>query len=184
MIHSTRPPYRRMPVDLSHCFSRYGAIASCAPLALALAVATPGAAHADPVTQRCAADALTPALARQRLEWARDCGVRMNVRSPSSPQPPSFSYDTGMLATDGVTHLIEYIESDDFWGTNSYSGINASINATSEMSASSRSRGRVLENPRAVSYETDNRYAPSPSSAYVPIDPRGPAEVLSGRGLY
>src|SRR6195256_3067411 len=60
----------------------------------------------------------------------------------------------------------------------------ASINATSEMSASSRSRGRVLENPRAVSYETDNRYAPSPSSAYVPIDPRGPAEVLSGRGLY
>jgi rare lipoprotein A len=60
----------------------------------------------------------------------------------------------------------------------------ASISATSEMSASSRSRGRVLENPRAVSYETDNRYAPSPSSAYVPIDPRGPAEVLSGRGLY
>jgi len=60
----------------------------------------------------------------------------------------------------------------------------ASINATSEMSASSRSRGRVLENPRAVSYESDNRYAPSPSSAYLPIDPRGPAEVLSGRGLY
>jgi rare lipoprotein A len=60
----------------------------------------------------------------------------------------------------------------------------ASINATSEMSASSRSRGRALDNPRAVSYETDDRYAATPASAYVPIDPRGPAEVLSGRGLY
>jgi rare lipoprotein A len=60
----------------------------------------------------------------------------------------------------------------------------ASINATSEMSASSRSRGRVTENHRAVSYEGDDRYAAGPSSAYMPIDPRGPAEVLSGRGLY
>src|ERR1700674_830422 len=36
----------------------------------------------------------------------------------------------------------------------------ASMSATSEMSASSRSRsaGRVLENPRAVSYENDERY--------------------------
>src|SRR6202163_2627587 len=60
----------------------------------------------------------------------------------------------------------------------------ASINATSEMSAASRtrSRGRVLENPRAVSYENDDRYAPStrPVSAYAPVDPRG----LAGRGLY
>ena len=60
----------------------------------------------------------------------------------------------------------------------------ASINATSEMSASSRSRGRARENPRAVSYEADDRYAVSPTAAYMPIDPRGPAEVLSGRGLY
>src|ERR1700731_2944588 len=64
----------------------------------------------------------------------------------------------------------------------------ASINATSEMSASARSRsaGRVLENPRAVSYENDDRYAPdvSPVSAYAPIDPRGPSELLAGRGLY
>src|ERR1700691_4509621 len=36
----------------------------------------------------------------------------------------------------------------------------ASISATSEMSASARrSSGRVLENPRAVSYEGDDRYA-------------------------
>jgi len=62
----------------------------------------------------------------------------------------------------------------------------ASINATSEMSASSRSRGRMLENPRAVSYENDARYEPGvrPVSAYAPVDPRGPSEVLSGRGLY
>jgi rare lipoprotein A len=62
----------------------------------------------------------------------------------------------------------------------------ASINATSEMSSSSRSRGHVLENPRSVSYENDPRYAPSvrPVSAYAPVDPRGPSEVLSGRGLY
>jgi rare lipoprotein A len=64
----------------------------------------------------------------------------------------------------------------------------ASIAATSEMSASARSRssGRVLENPRAVSYENDDRYAPDvgPVSAYAPIDPRGPSEILAGRGLY
>src|SRR4051794_32519372 len=40
----------------------------------------------------------------------------------------------------------------------------ASINATSEMSASSRSRGRMLDNPRAVSYEADDRYAPGVGS--------------------
>jgi rare lipoprotein A len=64
----------------------------------------------------------------------------------------------------------------------------ASINATSEMSASSRVRpgGRTLENPRAVSYETDDRYVPGmrPVNAYAPIDPRGPSELLAGRGLY
>lgn len=61
----------------------------------------------------------------------------------------------------------------------------ASINATSEMSASSRSRGRGRENPRAVSYEDDASYvAPSAVSAYAPVDPNGPRELLSGRGLY
>jgi len=60
----------------------------------------------------------------------------------------------------------------------------ASINATSDMSASSRRRGRDVENPRAVSYEADSRYAAEPAPVYVPINPRGPAEVLTGRGLY
>jgi rare lipoprotein A len=62
-----------------------------------------------------------------------------------------------------------------------------SINATSEMSASSRARsaGRALENRRAVSYDSDED-APGyqPLSAYAPVDPHGPAEILSGRGLY
>ena len=67
----------------------------------------------------------------------------------------------------------------------STSGDLASINATSEMSAQARMRsdGRVLENPRAVSYENDSRYTPA-VSAYAPIDPRGPSELLAGRGLY
>jgi rare lipoprotein A len=64
----------------------------------------------------------------------------------------------------------------------------ASISATSEMSASARPRssGRVLENPRAVSYENDDRYTTGlrPVSAYAPIDPNGPSELLAGRGLY
>src|SRR5450631_4411677 len=64
----------------------------------------------------------------------------------------------------------------------------ASMSATSEMSASSRvrSRGRIIDNPHAVSYENDGAYAPDvrPVSAYAPIDPRGPRELLAGRGLY
>src|SRR5450755_1368942 len=63
-----------------------------------------------------------------------------------------------------------------------------SMSATSEMSASSRvrSRGRIIDNPRAVSYENDGAYASDvrPVSAYAPIDPQGPRELLAGRGLY
>ena len=64
----------------------------------------------------------------------------------------------------------------------------ASLSSTTEMSASARSRSssRVLENPRAVSYEDDDRYTPDVRavSAYAPVDPRGPSELLAGRGLY
>jgi rare lipoprotein A len=64
----------------------------------------------------------------------------------------------------------------------------ASIGATSEMSAASRarSRGRTPDNPRVVSYEADGGYAAAstPSSAYAPVDRQGPSEILSGRGLY
>jgi rare lipoprotein A len=62
----------------------------------------------------------------------------------------------------------------------------ASITATSEMSASRRARSsvRVPDNPRAVSYEKDPRYAPSADSTDAPAASRGPSEVLSARGLY
>ena len=59
----------------------------------------------------------------------------------------------------------------------------ASLNATSDMSASSRSRGRAVHNTRAVSYEEDGRYAAenAPSSADGAAEARS---ILSGRGLY
>jgi len=64
----------------------------------------------------------------------------------------------------------------------------ASISAAPETSASARQRvsGRVLENPRAAWYEPDDRYSSGgrPISAYAPIDPPGPRELLAGRGLY
>jgi rare lipoprotein A len=64
----------------------------------------------------------------------------------------------------------------------------ASINATSEMSASGRVRahGSVRENPRAVSIESDGEYTRSsgPVAAYGAVDQRGPSELLYGRGLY
>ena len=64
----------------------------------------------------------------------------------------------------------------------------ASINATSEMSASGRARyGRAAPyNPRYVSAEADEAAAPSARSvaAYMSGDPRGSADILGGRGLY
>ena len=57
------------------------------------------------------------------------------------------------------------------------------------VSAASRARSsdrRVPDNPRAVSYEDNVRYEASVTSvsAYAPASPRGPAELLTGRGLY
>ncbi len=62
----------------------------------------------------------------------------------------------------------------------------ASINATSEMSASSRSRGRALQNARSVSYDEDGRSTTDagPTSAYVSDGAAEARGILSGRGLY
>jgi rare lipoprotein A len=63
----------------------------------------------------------------------------------------------------------------------------ASIGATSELSASSRSRGRVPENPRAVTYDQNGGYAPQVSRAAAYAAPDGADEardIMSGRGLY
>lgn len=68
----------------------------------------------------------------------------------------------------------------------------ASINATSEMSASrsARSAGRSLDNPRAVSYAVDRADLPPPAAqrpttAYAPAPQQdGITHLLTGRGLY
>lgn len=54
-------------------------------------------------------------------------------------------------------------------------------NAASETSASGPGWSA-----RTVSYENEGRYSGdvSPVSAYAPIDPHGPSELLAGRGLY
>ena len=54
------------------------------------------------------------------------------------------------------------------------------------MSASSRSRGRALQNARQVSYDEDSRYA-TESGSSAAYSSEGAAEarsILSGRGLY
>jgi rare lipoprotein A len=64
----------------------------------------------------------------------------------------------------------------------------ASSGATSEISASSRARGRVAENRHAVSYDQDGRFVneASPVSAYSSSSDGADEarEILSGRGLY
>src|SRR6202161_57460 len=62
----------------------------------------------------------------------------------------------------------------------------ASLSVPSEISASARSRlaSRVLDDPRAVAYENDERYGSIPISAYAPIVRNGPSEFFNGRGLY
>jgi rare lipoprotein A len=60
----------------------------------------------------------------------------------------------------------------------------ASINATSEMSASSRSRGRALQNARQVSYDADGRYAAESGPAAADDGASEARSILTGRGLY
>ncbi|MGC2775496.1 MAG: septal ring lytic transglycosylase RlpA family protein [Bradyrhizobium sp.] len=59
----------------------------------------------------------------------------------------------------------------------------AAITATSEMSASSRTRGRSLDNPRAVSYDQDGRYV-SQGRAEASDGADEARGIMSGRGLY
>jgi hypothetical protein len=87
----------------------------------------PSPAAATVVATRCAIDRLDPATARLRLEWARACGTSVNVVSPTNPKPPAFVFQTGGVSDNG-TPLVEYVETDDFFGRNSYSGVDAMIN--------------------------------------------------------
>jgi len=86
------------------------------------------AVQADTLATRCAADPMTPARAKLRLEWARACGTRVNLVSPTSPTAPAFAYQNGLFSANGGIPLWEYIETDDFWGKNSYSGVDAAVN--------------------------------------------------------
>src|SRR5436309_2308894 len=90
--------------------------------------ATP--ALATPILQiRCSTDSLDPATAKLRLEWARACGDKVNLVSPVLPVPPAQAIATGMTSADGIP-LVEYIETDDFQGRNSFSGDLAAVNQT------------------------------------------------------
>ncbi len=105
--------------------------ATLASLAVAgagmLLQATP--ALATPVLQiRCSTDSLDPATARLRLEWARACGDKVNVVSPVLPVPPAQVVATGAVSANGGIPLVEYIETNDFFGKNSFSGDVASVN--------------------------------------------------------
>lgn len=60
----------------------------------------------------------------------------------------------------------------------------ASLNATSEMSASSRSRGRAFQNARQVSYDEDGRYAAESRPAASDDGAAEARGILTGRGLY
>ncbi|HSS03478.1 MAG TPA: hypothetical protein VLM79_40720, partial [Kofleriaceae bacterium] len=85
-------------------------------------------ALAEPILEaRCATDQLSIEQARARLEWARACGDRINVISPTMPTLPAEAYDTGLVSANGVS-MWEYIETDEFWGKNSYSGQAATVN--------------------------------------------------------
>ncbi|CCD88602.1 conserved protein of unknown function [Bradyrhizobium sp. ORS 285] len=59
----------------------------------------------------------------------------------------------------------------------------ASIGATSELSASSRSRGRPLDNPRAVSYDQSGRYV-SQGETTANDGADEARDIMGGRGLY
>ena len=40
------------------------------------------------------------------------------------------------------------------------------------------------DDERSASYESADRYVTRPVSAYAPVDPQIPSEILGGRGLY
>jgi hypothetical protein len=90
----------------------------------------PATVHATPILQvRCSNDSLDPATAKKRLEWARACGTRINLVSPTTPTYPAWAELTGTYDSKSVA-LWEYYETNDFWGKNSYSGDSAAVNQT------------------------------------------------------
>jgi peptidoglycan lytic transglycosylase len=60
----------------------------------------------------------------------------------------------------------------------------AAFAASDQRTAYLRSRSNDQDEPRAAYYEPEDRYVTRPVSAYAPVDPQIPSEILSGRGLY
>jgi hypothetical protein len=91
----------------------------------------PSVAHATPILGiRCTSDLLDIPTSILRLEWARACGTRINVVSPTTPTAPAQAFLTGATSANGGIPLWEYVENDDFFGRNSYSGYDATVNQT------------------------------------------------------
>jgi hypothetical protein len=89
----------------------------------------PTVAHANILLQiRCSTDPLDIPTAKLRLEWARACGDKLNVVSPTTPIPPAQAFLDGRISSNGGIPLWEYLETDDFFGKNSYSGDVATVN--------------------------------------------------------
>jgi rare lipoprotein A len=62
----------------------------------------------------------------------------------------------------------------------------AALAASDERTAYFRARrnDEFQDDSRAASYESQDRYVTRPVSAYAPMDPQIPSEILTGRGLY
>src|SRR5262245_12748513 len=69
----------------------------------------PTMVHATPVmTLRCTHDPVDTANVRLRLEWARACGTKINVISPTNPTAPAQAVLTGTSSINGGIPLWEY----------------------------------------------------------------------------
>ena len=61
----------------------------------------PGVAHATPILQiRCTSDLLDIPTSILRLEWARACGTRINIISPTTPTTPTQTFLTNTTSTN------------------------------------------------------------------------------------
>ncbi len=92
------------------------------------ALSRPTMAHATPIIQaRCTLDSMDQVGAKMRIEWARACGTKINVVSPTNPTPPASAFLTGATSFNGIP-LVDYLETNDPQGRNSYSGDVATVN--------------------------------------------------------
>lgn len=66
-----------------------------------------GVAQAQVLEQRCNTDSLDPVQAERRLNWARQCAIRLHVRTTANMQP--MAVESGDCATD-LTPLHDYRE--------------------------------------------------------------------------